>query len=191
MSKDYTEGIDQLTKLKDDPNLGQSSKLKERAAAIIRTFGDNEMKATFDRLTKFRARTEEQTRYEKTISAIDIMVHEFKLKRSKTELIGKDGQPINQSNTPFWTSNSALTIIISIIFALIGGAYKLGFDNGSVKFDREKIELQKTIDSLKQEIKEMEGRESDELKRLKIENKNVWDTYYKILDENERFKKKK
>jgi len=191
MSKDYTEGIDQLTKLKDDPNLGQSSKLKERAAAIIRTFGDNEMKATFDRLTTFRARTEEQTRYEKTISAIDIMVHEFKLKRSKTELIGKDGQPINQSNTPFWTSNSALTIIISIIFALIGGAYKLGFDNGSVKFDREKIELQKTIDSLKQEIKEMEGRESDELKRLKIENKNVWDTYYKILDENERFKKKK
>ena len=191
MSKDYTEGIDQLTKLKDDPNLGQSSKLKERAAAIIRTFGDNEMKATFDRLTTFRARTEEQTRYEKTISAIDIMVHEFKLKRSKTELIGKGGQPINQSNTPFWTSNSALTIIISIIFALIGGAYKLGFDNGSVKFDREKIELQKTIDSLKQEIKEMEGRESDELKRLKIENKNVWDTYYKILDENERFKKKK
>jgi hypothetical protein len=191
MSKDYTEGIDQLTKLKDDPNLRQSSKLKERAAAIVRTFGDNEMKATFDRLTTFRARTEEQTRYEKTVNAIDLMVHEFKLKQNKAGLTVKDGQPVKRSSAPFWTSNAALAIIIPIIFALIGGAYKLGFDNGSVKFDREKIDLQKTIDSLRQEIKDIENRESDELKRLKMENKNVWDTYYKILEENEQLKKKK
>ena len=191
MSKDYTEGIDQLTKLKDDSDLGQSSKLKERAAAIIRTFGDDEMKATFERLTTFRARTEEQTRYEKTVNAIDLMVHEFKLKQNKAELTGKDGQQVKKSSTPFWTSNSALAIIIPIIFALIGGAYKLGFDNGSVKFDREKLDLQTTIDSLRQEIKDMENRESEELKRLKIENKNVWDTYYKVIEENERLKKKK
>ncbi len=180
-----------MTKLKDDPNLGLSSKLKERAAAIVRTFGDDQMKAAFDRLTTFRAKTKEQTRFEKTVNAIDLMIHEFKLKQNKAELAGKDGQPETKPRTPFWASNAALAIIIPIIFALIGGAYKLGFDNGSVKFDREKIDLQKTIDSLRQEIKDMENRESDELKRLKIENKNVWDTYYKILEENERLKKKK
>jgi hypothetical protein len=191
MSKDYTEGIDQLTKLRDDPNLGQSNKLKERAAAIIRTFGDNEMKATLDRLTTFRARTEERVRYEKTVSAIDLMIHEFKLKHNKTELTGRDGQAIKKSSSNFWTSSSALSIIIPIIFALIGGAYKLGFDNGSVKFDREKIDLQKTIDSLRLQINDSETKESDELMRLKLENKNVWDTYYKILEENEQLKKKK
>jgi len=191
MSKDYTEGINQLTKLKEDPNLGQSSKLKERVAAILRTFGDSEMKATFDRLTAFRARTDEPTRYEKTVSAIDLMVHEFKLKQNKMELTGKDGQTIKKSTTNFWTSSSVLWVVIPIILAIIGGAYNLGFDLGYVKYDKEKIDLQKTIDSLNQTIKKLEENESMELKNLKIENKNVWDTYYKILEENEQLKRKK
>jgi hypothetical protein len=191
MSKNFNEGIDQLTKLKDDPNLGQSNKLKERAAAIVRTFGDNEMKANFDRLTKFRATTDEPTRLEKTTSAIELMIHEFKLKLTMTDSSGKEGLPIKKPSSSFWTSGTGISIIVTFVLAAIGGAYTLGFDNGSVKFDREKIDLQKTIDSLKQQIKEIEQSESDEIKRLKIENKNVWDTYYKVLDENERLKKKK
>jgi hypothetical protein len=191
MSKNYNEGIDQLTKLKDDPDLGQSNKLKERAAAIVRTFGDSEMKATFDRLTKFRATTDESTRLEKTMDAIDLMTNEFKLKLSKSDSTDKDGLPSKKASSSFWTSGTGISIIVTLILAAVGGAYTLGFDNGSVKFDKEKIDLQKTIDSLRQQIKEIEQSESDEIKRLKIENKNVWDTYYKVLDENERLKKKK
>jgi hypothetical protein len=191
MSKNFNEGIDQLTKLKDDSSLGQSNKLKERAAAIVRTFGDIEMTATFNRLTKFRATTHESARFEKTVNAIELMVHEFKLKLNKTDSIDKDGLPIKKMSSSFLTSGSGLSIIVTLILAAIAGAYTLGFDNGSVKFDKEKINLQRTIDSLNVQIKQIEQNESDEIKRLKIENRNVWDTYYKVLDENELLKKKK
>lgn len=190
MSKDYAEAVNQLTKLKDDPTLSQSNKLKERAAAIVRTFGDNEMKETFNRLTKFRATTQEPIRREKTINALDIMIHEFKLKQNKVSVA--DNEPtIKKTNSVFWTSRSILWVVIPIVFALIGGAYKLGFDLGYVKYDKEKIDLQKTIDALNLRIKELEEEENSELKTLRIENKNLWDTYHKLYEENEKLKKKK
>jgi hypothetical protein len=117
MSKTYNEGIDQLTKLKDDPNLGQSNKLKERAAAIVRTFGDNEMKATFDRLTKFRATTDESTRLEKTKNAVELMIHEFNLELNKTDLSDKVEQTVKKTYSSFWSSGSGLSIIITITLA--------------------------------------------------------------------------
>jgi hypothetical protein len=79
--------------------------------------------------------------------------------------------------------------LIGIILTLVGGAFVLGLMIGSVKYDREKIELQHTVDSLNERIKELKEEETNELKNLKIENKNVWDTYQKIREENERLKK--
>lgn len=110
---------------------------------------------------------------------------------NKMGLTGKDTQAKKKSTSNFWTSKSVIWVVIPIVLTLMYGAYQFGFDRGYVKYDKEKINLQKTVDSLSQEIKELEETESSELKSLKIENKNIWDTYHKLLEENEQLKKKK
>lgn len=81
-----------------------------------------------------------------------------------------------------------------VISGIVAGAifiFGMGSYFGKFEKEREIIEMNKTFDSLNLKIKELEDTESLELKNLRIENKNIWDTYYKVLDENEKLKKKK
>lgn len=81
-----------------------------------------------------------------------------------------------------------------IISGLAGVAvFIFGAGNYFGKFEKEReiIEMNKTFDSLNLRIKELKETESLELKNLRVENKNIWEIYHKILNENEKLKKKK
>jgi hypothetical protein len=83
------------------------------------------------------------------------------------------------------------TEIISGLVVGVGIIITVSIYLGRFEKEREIIELQKTIDKKDQNIKELEEGQNAELKTLKIENKNLWDTYHKLYDENENLKKKK
>jgi hypothetical protein len=117
--------------------------------------------------------------------------------------ISKDGENkynelhlrFSDTNPKKLNGNSRTTInyyaLAGIVIPLVGGAYYFGTDRGYLRFDKEKIELQETIDSLEERVKELENDENAELKTLRIENKNLWDTYHKCQEENEKLKRKK
>jgi hypothetical protein len=170
MNKEYVEGLLELNKAKEESSAGQSQKLRERVAAILRTFGDSDMKATFNRLTVFKAETSEDKRYEKTVAALDVMMDEFRLKYNKA-LLSKDAPGTMTKNhvdlNPkggLLRSSSIVWVVVPILLTVIGGAYLFGYDRGYVRFDKEKIELQKTIDLLNERVKELEGQENAQLK---------------------------
>ena len=129
----------------------------------------------------------------------------FIYKREETDniAISTDGEikynelyiRFSDANSKRSNANSRTAInyyaLAGIVIPLVGGAYYFGTERGYLRFDKEKIELQETIDSLRGRIKELENDQNAELKTLRIENKNLWDTYHKYQEENEKLKRKK
>jgi len=186
MNKHYAQAIQELQKVKEKNESRHAQNLKEGAAAIIRTFGDEEMKNTFTRLTTFKAGTTEIVRYEKVIAAINVMMEEFRLKYNKEILNPSRAKSVNLSKriiNSMLNSNGVLLTTITIILSLIGGAYLFGVDRGSIKFDKEKLDLVDSIKSLKQKIVACEEDQNSEINSLRINDKNYHDTFIKMREE--------